>query len=70
LKFHGRASADLPENALCGFDSSVRERKKSEVRKPGKAKMALKPCRECGEQISTEAKTCPNRLAPNRDNLI
>ena len=22
--------------------------------------MALKPCRECGEKVSTEAKTCPN----------
>lgn len=22
--------------------------------------MALKPCRECGQEVSTEAKTCPN----------
>ena len=26
----------------------------------GAGDMALKPCRECGEQVSTEAKTCPH----------
>ena len=28
--------------------------------------MALKPCRECGASISTEAQTCPHCGAPHR----
>lgn len=26
----------------------------------GRLAVALKPCRECGQQVSTEAATCPN----------
>lgn len=33
--------------------------------------MALKPCRECGKEVSTEAKTCPHcgRLTPTEARL-
>ena len=27
--------------------------------------MALKPCRECGKKVSTEAQSCPNCGAPH-----
>lgn len=27
--------------------------------------MALKPCKECGQEVSTQAKTCPNCGTPN-----
>jgi hypothetical protein len=32
--------------------------------------MALKPCRECGQQVSTEAVSCPHCGAPLRSTAI
>lgn len=30
--------------------------------------MAMKPCRECGEQVSTQAKACPHCGTPHPAN--